>query len=642
MKKSGVEKVMQHRMNWMKDWVIGRKYDIGDKRRDFLYIYFHTLRALYDEEMVKKMIGNFNNKFDKPLPETTVESVIQKASEKGVLWFKNSKIIKRLGITKEEVKALGIERRKQEQAERDSRKFRNFVEEQEIIQRYINGESTKSIVESGTSFSSSTINNLIKDLAKERKAKRNAKIIALKEQNKTNKEIAALCNCDVKTVARVLREKIFFLHNKDGLKESSELQHKYKEAGCQVLLSLYKEETYTSTEDSFEHALQQLQNTKENVLLIGAAGTAKSTLMNRYIESLSKKEKKKTVIVAPTGFAAQHINGTTIHYAFKLGIGVLEPNEIESVPKELHKMKRIIIDEISMVRVDLFEQVIRTIRFIEQKYNRRIQIILCGDFGQISPVVSKKDQKILKQHWPNAKDFYPYESQLWGELNLKRIMLTHVFRQTDKVFREHLDAIKYGDLNSLDWFNKNCLNKHYSPNAICICAKNKDVDAYNQMQLDRHITKKSFTYVAIENGVNEADELPCPREITICEDARVMFICNDKEYKNGNLGSVLFVNEDVITVAVDGGDIIGVKRKKFHLDSGGTYEQFPLVLGFAITANKCQGCSFDEIIVMPGFFAPSQLYVALSRCRKLEGLCIMKPLTERDLVVNLQALGYTV
>ena len=635
------ENVMRDRMLWLKKWLKGRRYEIGYKRKEYLFVYYCTLKALYNDDMAKKMLFNINNSFAKPLQESSVESVIKKCDSRKMYWFKNETIIKSLEITEEEVEELRIGHKAKEEKERNSRMFRNFVQEQEIIKRYNNGETIKEIADSCTYFSKSKIERLLAEPAKERKRIRNQDIHLYHKMGKSYKEIAGACGCDVKTVKKVLRENPSDFLITDKLKENDE-QQKFKETGCRGLYSLYKRKTYTSTADSFDQALQQLLDTKDNILIVGAAGTAKSSLVNKYFATLSEEEQKSTLIVAPTGMASQHINGTTIHYAFKLGVGVLIPEEIDSVPKQLLTMNRVIIDEVSMVRIDLFEKVLQIIHYIEIQQHKRIQIILCGDFAQIEPVVSKEDKKVLKKYWPNSKGFHSFDSDLWNDLKLTPIMLTYNFRQTDTEFLEQLDAIKYGSIDALEWFNSKCLKRNYSYNAICICAKNADVDCYNQMMLNDIWFAEYSTFKAIETDVSASDELPCPREITLCVDARVMFIANDKEYKNGNLGTVVEMGKNTITVKLDDERVITVRRKKFVLDSGGQYEQFPVVLGFAITANKAQGCTFPAVVICPGFFAASQLYVALSRCQSLEGLCIMNSLTEDDLVVNVRALEKTI
>ena len=639
------ENMIRNRMEWMKGLLKKRKYDMGDKQRRFLVVYYNTIRVLYEDELARKMLLNMNNKFNTPLSDEIVLSDIAKIDTKKGYRYKDETIIEQLGITEDEVLKLEIGKHMREEWELARRKIDDLILRAKIVEMYRSGMRIVDIAEQIDECSKSKIERIVKEekLDIERKMKRNMKVWELKENGLKESEIVKETGIDRKVVKKILEEKPSNLLITDD-KGNKYATPKEQETGNTWIFSLHKKETVVSTIDSFTNALVELKETTRNILIYGSAGTAKSTLLKQYWNSLTIEQKAKTAIVAPTGVAAEHINGRTIHSVFHLPIGVQDTEDITSVPKELLSMDRLIIDEVSMVRYDLYEKVIRIIRYIEQKEHKRIQIICCGDWGQIAPTISKDDKKQLETLYPNYEKPYAFSSPMWEQMNWKYIPLHYVFRQEDSEFRDKLMEVKYGIASALDYFNARSY-KNYDPNAICICARNIDVHCYNQKAMEQFDKEDLITYTAKEDYVTPSDMLPCPSVLELCKGVRVMTICNDKHYQNGSLGTVIKTGKYVIEVKLDDGNIVKVRRRKFQLESGAVYEQFPLVLGYAITANKAQGKTFDAVTIVRGqggFFSAGQLYVALSRCRNADRLCILGKLTLKDLVYDEAALEMTV
>ena len=320
----------------------------------------------------------------------------------------------------------------------------------------------------------------------------------------------------------------------------------------------------------------------------------------------------------------------------------MQPNdEITTTPKHLYAISRIIIDEINMVRQDIFTRMIKTLRFVESQTQQPIQIIALGDFGQIQPVATDADLELLKEFYPTAKGIYAFHSVQWEQLNFRKIYLKHIYRQDDPVFKAKLNEIKYGNTSAISWFNEHSRTLE-SVTAITICPTNKLVDHYNWEAWCFFDGDEIIDYIATFQNGTSAEELPCPKKLQLSVGMRVMTICNSDKYKNGSIGTITKTSENSIQVHFDNGVTATVSRQRFVLPDGVIYEQIPVVLAYAITANKAEGMTFQEINIVPGFFAPGQLYTALSRCTSIDNIYIHGKLTTKDLHVDLEALRMTI
>ena len=410
------------------------------------------------------------------------------------------------------------------------------------------------------------------------------------------------------------------------------------------------------------HFFDLIEYTSRSVFLTGKAGTGKTTFLNEFV----KKTKKKHIVVAPTGIAAINAGGVTIHSMFGLPLRTFLPttdridsslaNNIIDLQqhfkyrkdklKLLREVEVLIIDEVSMLRADVLDMMDFSLRFIRRNNQRfgGVQMLFIGDLYQLPPVV--RDEHVLKMFY-NSPFFF--DSLAIKDIPLLTIELTKVYRQTDQDFLEILNAIRDGDVANIDF---NHLNERYDPGFeageepyVYLCSHNKMADDINQEKLkDIKVSPKS--YEAKLFGEFKENQFPNEQFLELKVGAQVMFIRNDitgeKKYFNGKLGEISSLDENEVKVILEGSEReITVKRevweqKKYSLDTDknikeevlGSFEQFPIKLAWAVTIHKSQGLTFDKVIIDAGkSFTAGQVYVALSRCRTLEGIVLKSKIT---------------
>ncbi|MDH6250866.1 ATP-dependent DNA helicase PIF1 [Chryseobacterium sp. H1D6B] len=411
-----------------------------------------------------------------------------------------------------------------------------------------------------------------------------------------------------------------------------------------------------------EHFFDLIEHTNRSVFLTGKAGTGKTTFLNDFV----KRTRKKHIVVAPTGIAAINAGGVTIHSMFGLPLRTFLPttdridssmamNIADLMPhfkyrkdklKLLREVEIIIIDEVSMLRADVLDMMDFSLRFIRRNTQKfgGIQMLFIGDLYQLPPVV--RDENVLKKFYQSP---FFFESLALKEIPLITIELTKVYRQTDQEFLEILNAIRDGDVANIDFEH---LNERYDPNFevghesyVYLCSHNKMADEINQEKL-KEIKVDPSVYEAKLFGEFKENQFPNEQFLELKMGAQVMFIRNDispeKKYFNGKLGEISYLDENEIKVVLDGSEReITVKRetweqKKYSLDTEknikeevlGSFEQFPIKLAWAVTIHKSQGLTFDNVIIDAGkSFTAGQVYVALSRCRTLEGIVLKSKIT---------------
>ena len=475
---------------------------------------------------------------------------------------------------------------------------------------------------------------------------RNREISLLRAKGLTQKEISKKLHISLSTVKRILREARSFLEgslftiNRSVTVESA--QTKFVSPEAERLYTLYKQESENASHDEYALALAKLKNSHKNIFIHGSAGTGKSYLINQFLESLSAEERKTVLLLAPTGKAADLIGGTTIHKAFELPSCVQIPDEeITNVPKLLHNIKTVIIDEISMVRIDVFEKIMQTLAFANSK-GQNVRLIVVGDFGQLAPVCTSSDKAVLKTLYPDIKGYYAFNSAKWHKADFEKIVLHKIFRQKDAELIEHLNGIKYGRYSDLEWFKYNA-SPFMSSKPVYICSRRKTVDEFNQSAIEEYSKGNPTTIYQAKYDGPLPTELPCSKTLTLGVGVRVMTICNDKNYKNGMLGTVKSLSDDKIVVKFDNGKTATIKRKTFELENGTSYTQFPLILAYAITVHRAQGSTFEHVAIMcDGCFEAGQLYCLLSRCPSLDNMTFIGELKPSDLKVDIEALKMTV
>ena len=407
----------------------------------------------------------------------------------------------------------------------------------------------------------------------------------------------------------------------------------------------------------FKEVLDQLENTKEHYFVTGRAGSGKSTLLALF----SKTTKKRAVIVAPTGIAALNVGGQTIHSFFGFPPKMLHPKDITKRRNHyLYKnLDVLIIDEISMVRADMIDNIdlfLRVNRDADIPFGG-VQLICFGDLFQLPPVVSTGFEK----HYFKTTYTSPYffsSKIIEHTIDLKMIELQKVYRQTEKFFVKLLDRIR---IRTFDEDDVLMLNEQVGQEQevddlyITLCTINATANAVNQKKLNE-IPSYSHFFQATVTGNFKASVYPTAEVLELKEGAQVMFVKNDpnKRFVNGSLGKIMKIGDGVINVLIkheNQESIIKVEKmdweiiryqidekniSRFKTETVGTFTQYPLKLAWAITIHKSQGKTFDQIKIDlgRGAFEYGQTYVALSRCRTLNGIALEKPIKPTDILVD--------
>lgn len=401
-----------------------------------------------------------------------------------------------------------------------------------------------------------------------------------------------------------------------------------------------------------------------NVFLSGNAGTGKSYVLNAFIEELEERE-IPYLAMAPTGIAAQNLyNGTTIHRTLQVGFGVLDPhdeNRKTLTRKVLNKAEVIIIDEISMCRIDLFERVMNMI-LAAKRVSGRKQVVLVGDFFQLPPVVTDDDRKVLMQLWPGNDDGYAFKSPLWKGMGFEPHVLTEVVRQNDPEFIGQLNRARVGDRDCIGYFNERSVSdrKRAPEDDLWLCATNRMASTINDERVGVLEQQGAIarTYTASSFGDVKPSDKPTDDKLRLVEGARVMLLANyaDLGLSNGSLGTVIECADDCVVVDFDDSphpievaekewrvlkssvrDFIGDDGKaaqELVTDTVGTFTQIPLRLAFAITIHKSQGQTFERCAVHSKVFGAGMLYVALSRCTTFDGLTVWPKIERQRLYAN--------
>jgi hypothetical protein len=410
----------------------------------------------------------------------------------------------------------------------------------------------------------------------------------------------------------------------------------------------------------FETAERYVKATGRSVFLTGKAGTGKTT----FLKYITQTTAKRFVVLAPTGVAAINAGGSTIHSFFQLPLcpylpDVKElvteyqlPDRYRSLRKERIKMIRtldlLIIDEISMVRADLLDAVDMTLR----KYRRNekpfggVQLLMIGDAQQLSPVVKESERNYMAQVYPSP---YFFHSKALSRLSYVTIELRTVYRQKDRDFLDILNSIRENNITS-DLLNK--LNGRYGvkpqlseegTEPIRLTTHNAQADEVNSRKLHA-LQAEEHEFTADISGDFPENAYPADESLILKQGTQVMFIRNDSDglYYNGKIGKVEEISGNTVLVSDENGTLINVAPVEWpniqyalNEESGeiepqivGTFRQLPLRVAWAITIHKSQGLTFDNVIIDAGSaFAFGQVYVALSRCRSLDGIVLESPIS---------------
>jgi uncharacterized OsmC-like protein len=394
--------------------------------------------------------------------------------------------------------------------------------------------------------------------------------------------------------------------------------------------------------------------TNRSLFLTGKAGTGKTT----FLHKLKAETKKQMAVVAPTGVAAINAGGTTMHSFFQLPFTPFIPTVegrkelIEKTKMQGHRRKvlqeleLLVIDEISMVRADVLDAVdtiLRHFRYRNSEPFGGVQIIFIGDMFQLSPVAIETEWRLLSNYY---KSPYFFHSQVILQQRPVYIEFDKIFRQTNADFISVLNEVRN---NCLSDNGLKLLQSRYNPlfvpkkeeTWITLTTHNYKADKTNAEELAK-LSGKIYTFEASIKGDFPEKSYPTEKELVLKIGAKVMFIKNDNQtvrrFFNGKIGIIEDIEDDVVSIKCpDDEDVIELnkmvwenihyssneKTKQIDEETIGTFEQFPLRLAWAITIHKSQGLTFDKAIIDAGdAFAAGQVYVALSRCRSLEGMVL--------------------
>ena len=409
-------------------------------------------------------------------------------------------------------------------------------------------------------------------------------------------------------------------------------------------------------------AWQFIENTGTHLFLTGKAGTGKTTFLRR----LKEQSPKRMVILAPTGIAAINAGGVTIHSFFQLSFAPFVPettfNSSQThyrFSKEkrniIRSMDLLVIDEISMVRADLLDAIdsaLRRYRDREKPFGG-VQLLMIGDLQQLAPVVKENEWEMLKNYYETP---YFFASRALRETVYMTIELKTVYRQSDTFFLSLLNKIRE---NQADDEVLNELNRRYQPGFrprkeegyIRLTTHNYRAQKVNDNEL-ASLPGQTYSFRAEIDGTFPEYLYPADEVLTIKAGAQIMFLKNDpsseKRYYNGMIGEVAAVNDaGMIVRGKDNGDefqllpeewgnykyVLNEETKEITEEIEGTFRQYPIRLAWAITIHKSQGLTFERAIIdARNSFAHGQTYVALSRCKTLEGMVLESPLRREAII----------
>ena len=443
-----------------------------------------------------------------------------------------------------------------------------------------------------------------------------------------------------------------------------------------------------STNPELDLAWQLVERTGVNVFLTGKAGTGKTTFLRR----LKERSPKRMVVVAPTGVAAINAGGVTIHSFFQFPLAPYIPGGSFNTKDEKYRFSKekkniirtldlLVIDEISMVRADLLDQIDAVLRLHKDRHRPfgGVQLLMIGDLSQLAPVVKEGEWALLREYYRTP---YFFGSHALQQTQHVTIELTHVYRQTDRTFIDILNEVRENRLTpeSLALLNSrvvesgkmmaegshpedNCHLSSFnfpleSDGVIRLTTHNATANRYNEERMDA-LKGVRFSFRAQVSGTFPESSYPAEEKLVLKKGCQVMFLKNDSQgsrYYNGKLGIVSAVDAESICVrGIDDGVeievepdawtnaryVIDKETKEIREEIEGEFRQYPLRLAWAITVHKSQGLTFDRAVLdVNAAFAAGQVYVALSRCRSLEGLVLTAPLSPTSVKTDALVTDY--
>ena len=410
--------------------------------------------------------------------------------------------------------------------------------------------------------------------------------------------------------------------------------------------------------DTQNAAFNAIEHTNSNLLILGQAGTGKSTFVN-YLKSASKK---RIICACPTAVSALNVGGQTIHSLFQI-----QPRDF--IMPQLLKLKAkprniltatdvLIIDEISMVAPDLLDAIDILARMARRNNAPfgGIQVVAIGDLFQLPPVITRDVMEYYRAEYEHDNAYF-FDANVYKRANFLRYDFDMVYRQSDAALLENLRRLRHNDVGALEFFN-GCKIDDVSrrENAVLITPFRATAERINASRLAQ-IGAPEITYNGELNGNFPERDTPAPMNLTLKVGALVVFVKNGDKWHNGSMGLVrdlgtreitvelLNKSRDVVTVRPETWQKIEYLRDendKIHENEVGSFKQFPLNLGYAMTIHKAQGKTLDAVVVdiSRGAFAHGQTYVALSRTRSASDMHVAVPLRPRDVIFDDRVLEF--
>ena len=431
---------------------------------------------------------------------------------------------------------------------------------------------------------------------------------------------------------------------------------------------------YMEKNPELELAWQFIENTGTHLFLTGKAGTGKTT----FLHKLKAESPKRMVVLAPTGIAAMNAGGITLHSFFQLPFAPYIPDSSFSAGDDvayryrfskekvniMRSIDLLVIDEVSMVRADVLDAVDAVLRRYRnsQKPFGGVQLLMIGDLQQLAPVVRDEEWKMLSRYYDTP---YFFSSKALCETEYFTVELTTVYRQRDERFLQMLNGIRENrcDASVLAALNQRCIPGFNPPREegyIRLVTHNNQAQRINDHALER-LPGRAFAFPATVEGKFPEYLYPTEKVLELKQGAQVMFVKNDmsgeRRYVNGTIGEVTFVSPSAIEVRclqtgvkltlqpevwTNARYALNEETKEITEEIEGTFRQYPLKLAWAITIHKSQGLTFDKAIIDVGAsFAHGQTYVALSRCRTLEGLVLSTPISAKAIINDETVASFT-
>jgi len=403
----------------------------------------------------------------------------------------------------------------------------------------------------------------------------------------------------------------------------------------------------------FKSAFDLMERTRECLFITGKAGTGKSTLLKYFKANTGKN----IIVLAPTGVAAINVGGQTIHSFFKFPPRIIQKDTIKRLRNKslLENIDMIIIDEVSMVRSDLMDGIDYALRLNRGRMKAPfggIQMVFFGDLFQLSPVVEHEARQLLEERYRSP---YFFSAKVFDDCHIRTIELSTIYRQKDSSFMELFNRVRNKEhtKEDLDILNKRVqkgIEVSKKDVTVILTTTNSLAHSINQDRLSK-LPGKEITYDSMATGRFEESTYPTDACLKLKKGAQVILIKNDpdKRWVNGTLAKVTALSKDSIVVDIGGFeyDLPVVKWQKIEYSYNeeedriedevvGEFAQYPLKLAWAITIHKSQGQTFDKVIIDLGHgaFTHGQLYVALSRCTRLNGISLKRPVLHSDIIFD--------